>query len=77
MLATALRGSEGLGVDAILNIQGKVYDAIVQYLDIEGYPTGSNTDFNEANVSDLVLYTIGPILSGVRPYGERDRLYRL
>lgn len=43
-----------------------MYGDIVQYLDIEGYPTEGNSDFNEANVSDFVLYIIGPILSGFR-----------
>lgn len=54
-----------------------MFDAIVQYLEMEGYPTESNADFNETSVSDLVLYTIGPILSGVRRYtGRNIRLRR-
>lgn len=30
---------------------------------MEGYPTESNQYFKKANVNDLVLYTIGPILT--------------
>lgn len=44
----------------MLNIKVKVFDTIVKYLDTEGYPTETNADFNKTNVSDLVLYTIGP-----------------
>ncbi|RPB27122.1 hypothetical protein L211DRAFT_780111, partial [Terfezia boudieri ATCC MYA-4762] len=31
---------------------------IIEFLDIEGYPTEANPFFKEANISDLVLYTI-------------------
>lgn len=41
------------------NTKKKVYDRLVEYLEIEGYPT-------EANVTDLVLYIIGPIISDFR-----------
>jgi len=34
----------------------KVYEQILQYLAIEGYPTEANPDFREANVSDLVFF---------------------
>ena len=67
MLATAQQKFEGPGADTILNIKDKVYDAILQYLFIEGYP-GTSTDFNEANISDLVLFIISPILASVKRY---------
>jgi hypothetical protein len=35
----------------------KVYDRIVEYLHIEGYPTEVNTDFKEANTNNLVYAT--------------------
>ncbi|KAF8434035.1 hypothetical protein BGX38DRAFT_179554 [Terfezia claveryi] len=75
MLATAQQECVRPGADAILNIKEKVYDAIVQYLDIEGYPE-LNPDFNEANISDLVLYTIGPIISSVKRFTGRNILLR-
>ena len=40
-----------------------VYKAILQYLDLEGYPTETNPDYSEINVSDLVLYILDPIVS--------------
>ena len=41
-------------------IKEKVYDQIVQYLDIEGLLDESDPDFKEANVNDLVYGIIGP-----------------
>ncbi|KAF8428239.1 hypothetical protein EV426DRAFT_714443, partial [Tirmania nivea] len=58
-------------------IKEKVYDRIVEYLDIEGYPTEVNRYFKEANISSLVLYTIGPILNRVRKMGRNIRLTRV
>jgi len=53
-----------------------VYTRIIEYLDIEGYPTEGTLDFKVANISDLVLYTIGPILQHVRKMGRNIRLTR-
>ena len=47
-------------------IKERVYSHIVEYLDFEGYSTEANPYFKEVKVSDLVLYTIGPILSGFK-----------
>ncbi|RPA89457.1 hypothetical protein L873DRAFT_1889414 [Choiromyces venosus 120613-1] len=51
-----------IGEDAIKETKEKVYARIVEYLQFEGYPTEASPDFKEANVNDLVLYVIGPIL---------------
>ena len=40
----------------------RIYDNIVEYLVIEGYPTEGDPDFKEGNVNDLVYGIIGPIL---------------
>lgn len=40
-----------------------MYNGIVQYLTIEGYPMEGDPDFKESNISRLVYATIGPILS--------------
>jgi len=53
-----------------------VYTHILQYLNIKGYPTEANQYFKEENVSDLVLYTVGPILDAVRHMGRNIRLTR-
>ena len=77
ILATIQQECETPRADAISNVKEKVYDAILQYLDIEGYPSASNADFNEANISDLVLYIIGPIMSGAKSHtGRKIRLRR-
>ena len=41
----------------------QVFNAILLSLDLEGYPTETDPNFNEANVSDLVLYILGPFIS--------------
>ncbi|RPB23799.1 hypothetical protein L211DRAFT_838237, partial [Terfezia boudieri ATCC MYA-4762] len=51
-----------LGKDSISKIKKKVYDNLVGYLEIEGYPSEADPDFKEANISDLVLFAIYPIL---------------
>ena len=48
--------------DDVLGTKEKVYDQILQYLEIEGYPTEAETDFKEASINDLVFSTISPIL---------------
>lgn len=50
------------GPDAWLTTKMKVYDQIVQYLRVEGYPTETDPDFKEASINDLVYATISPIL---------------
>ncbi|KAF8424069.1 hypothetical protein EV426DRAFT_707822 [Tirmania nivea] len=49
--------------NAMTAIKEKVNDWIVEYLDIEGYPTEVSADSKEATNSDLV---IGPILAGFK-----------
>lgn len=62
-----------VGGGAILKTRQRVYDAIVDYLEVEGYPTEANPDFKE----DLVLYTIVPILTDFRRMiGRKIRLAR-
>ena len=57
MLANASHILEGTDT-----IKERVYDRILEYLEIEGYPTEASVNFKEANVSGLVLDIIGPIL---------------
>ncbi|KAF8534297.1 hypothetical protein BDD12DRAFT_896351 [Trichophaea hybrida] len=66
-------GSQAIPVDH----QREVYDLILDHLEIEGYPMESDPDFKEANVSDLVLHIISPILSDFRrKTGRRIALLR-
>lgn len=62
--------------DGIWKTKEKVYGDILQYLDTEGYPIDVDSDFNEANVSDLVLYIVGPILSSFKRKTGRDVFLR-
>ncbi|KAF8449873.1 hypothetical protein BGX38DRAFT_1186766 [Terfezia claveryi] len=58
-------------------IKEKVYERILEYLKFEGYPTEARVGYKEVKVSDLVLYTIGPILSEFRDrVGRKIRLER-
>jgi hypothetical protein len=62
MLANAKYNLEGLDKDTISNTKEKVYERIVEYLEVEGTPTEAKADFKEANVSDLVYSIISPII---------------
>ncbi|KAF8418620.1 hypothetical protein EV426DRAFT_618912 [Tirmania nivea] len=53
-------------------IKEKVYDRLVEYLDIEGYPTEASADFKEAKVSDLIYSTLAPILARFKHNTGRD-----
>ncbi|KAF8446895.1 hypothetical protein BGX38DRAFT_1191787 [Terfezia claveryi] len=58
-------------------IKEKVYERILEYLKFEGYPTEASVGYKEVKVSDLVLYTIGPILSEFTDrVGRKIRLER-
>jgi ribosome assembly protein YihI (activator of Der GTPase) len=61
VLANAKHNFEGLDKDMISSTKEKVYERIVEYLEIEGTPTQAKADFKEANVSDLVYSIISPI----------------
>ena len=66
-----------LSEEDVLKIKDKVYGDILQFLDIEGYPTEGSSEFTEANVSDLLVYIIGPILASFRRNtGRPVRLHR-
>lgn len=76
MLTETRVGIEGLGMDAVQKTKEKVYDLMLDHLEIEGYRTESDADFKEANVSDLVLHIITPILSDFRrKAAEGGRVY--
>ncbi|KAF8439592.1 hypothetical protein BDZ91DRAFT_755703 [Kalaharituber pfeilii] len=64
-------------MDKMKAMKEKVYERVLEYLDMEGYPTEASVGFKEANISDLVLYMIGPILSDFkRRMGRNIRLER-
>ena len=58
-------------------IKKRVYDGIVEHIEIEGYPTEADPDFKEANINDLVHIIIHAILSDFkRNTGQNIRLRR-
>ncbi|KAG0137009.1 hypothetical protein HOY82DRAFT_651127 [Tuber indicum] len=58
-----LEGKSGLlGPDAILKVKGQVYENLVGFLEVVGYPTDVNLNFNEVNINDMVGRTIYPVL---------------
>ncbi|RPB27443.1 hypothetical protein L211DRAFT_546903 [Terfezia boudieri ATCC MYA-4762] len=50
------------GDDSTMKTKEKVYEQIIQYLAIEGYPTEANPYFKESSISDLVYGIIGLII---------------
>ncbi|KAG0131727.1 hypothetical protein HOY82DRAFT_559295 [Tuber indicum] len=57
---------KGLLDDQLQQAKEKVFNNLVEFIEVEGYPTESDEDFKEANVNDLVLLTIFPILAAFR-----------
>ncbi|KAG0137885.1 hypothetical protein HOY82DRAFT_588833 [Tuber indicum] len=51
-----------LGPDTILEIRRTVYRGLVRYMNVLRYPSKANPDFKEANINDVVILTIYPIL---------------
>ncbi|RPB26527.1 hypothetical protein L211DRAFT_820888, partial [Terfezia boudieri ATCC MYA-4762] len=58
MLANAKYRIEEKHSEAILKTKEKVYDNVIDYLLIEGYPTEGDSDFKEANINHLVYTAI-------------------
>jgi len=50
------------GKACISKVREEIYDGLVGYIEIEGYPSEADPDLKEANINDLVLFTIYPIL---------------
>lgn len=67
---------EEIGTNTIKGIKEKVYARIIGYLQFEGYPSEASLDFKEANINDLVLYIIGPVLSDFKSETGRNILLR-
>jgi hypothetical protein len=77
MLKEAQGRIEGFGMDDIQKVKEKVYDRILDYLDSKGFPVEGGLDFKEANICDLVILIICPIISHFkRNTGRRIRLLR-
>ncbi|PUU76177.1 hypothetical protein B9Z19DRAFT_272754 [Tuber borchii] len=74
--ATTTLGDARIDKKTIDDLKEEVYYHILQYLNIEGYPTEASADYKEANVSDLVLYVIGPIIARMNEVGRKTRLSR-
>ncbi|RPA93666.1 hypothetical protein L873DRAFT_1511851 [Choiromyces venosus 120613-1] len=71
------RNLEGVDADVILKAKEEVYKQIIQYIKVEGYPRGDSTDFNKANLDDLVYSIISPILEDfMHKTGRKIRLER-
>ena len=71
MLANAQNSMEA---DAVKQTKERVYQRIVEYLDIEGYPTDSDTNFKAGNINDLVYATISPVLFDFKYTTGRDSI---
>jgi len=61
MLAGAGSTSKGLGETELEVVKEQVFNNIIGFIEIEGYPVDS-PDFKEANVNDLVFTILCPIL---------------
>ncbi|KAF8472484.1 hypothetical protein BDZ91DRAFT_790371 [Kalaharituber pfeilii] len=66
MLANAQYNREGLE-----EVKEKVYDRILEYIEIEGYPTEGVLDFKESNINHLIYSIISPIIRNFRTLTRR------
>ena len=63
--------------DDTLNTKQKVYERLLEHLEMEGYLGEEDPDFKEANINNLVLHAIGPILTdSKRKTGRNIQLMR-
>ncbi|RPA94610.1 hypothetical protein L873DRAFT_1814168 [Choiromyces venosus 120613-1] len=76
MLEEAKPVIKGLKNDQVKQTKEIVFENIVQFIEVEGYPTESDEDFKEANVNDLVLLIILPVFSIFRRETGRDLMLR-
>ena len=53
----------GKGLDITLKAKERIYDNLVDYLLVAGYPTEGDPDFKGGNVNDLVYGIIDPVLA--------------
>ncbi|PUU82936.1 hypothetical protein B9Z19DRAFT_1061476 [Tuber borchii] len=60
-----------LGEDVIGRLKEKIYNSLVDYLKVIGYPTEANSHYKEANINDLVVFTIYPILAAFKEETSR------
>ena len=73
MLANIKYRPGGKGLDIMLKTKERIYDNLVDYLVVEGYPTEGDSDFKEGNVNDLVYGIIGPVLASfIRITGRKS-----
>ncbi|KAG0634855.1 hypothetical protein HOY80DRAFT_1140366 [Tuber brumale] len=77
MLAEMELEIDGLGREEVWETKQKVYDRILEFVEMEGYPNESTEEFKEANVNDLVYAIITPIVTDFkRKTGRNLRLQR-
>jgi len=63
---------DGIREEIVEKTKQKVYDHLIEYIESEGYPIESDEDFKEANVNDLVIFIIAPILAAFRRETGRE-----
>ncbi|CUS10779.1 unnamed protein product [Tuber aestivum] len=66
MLAQVKSDIKGLQDDQLQQAKEEVFNNMVGFIEVEGYPTELDEDFKVANINDLVLLTIFPILLAFR-----------
>ncbi|KAG0133659.1 hypothetical protein HOY82DRAFT_538055 [Tuber indicum] len=62
-----------LGPVLISKAKEQVYGNLVRYLETEGYPGAAAPDFNVANINDVVLFTIYPLLYSFNFHQAQNR----
>jgi len=72
MLAQPRLGIKGLDKENMQRVKDKVYNNLLDFLLAEGYPSGSTEDFKEANVTDLTLLIVLPVITTLKRVTKRN-----
>ncbi|PUU73018.1 hypothetical protein B9Z19DRAFT_1136116 [Tuber borchii] len=75
MLADVKPEFKELGEEEVMGIKEQIFHYILGFIEIEGYPSEANDNFNKANVNDLVLLVLFPIVRASQ--GQTGRELRL
>ncbi|PUU73691.1 hypothetical protein B9Z19DRAFT_1111067 [Tuber borchii] len=76
MLADAKPEFKGLGEEQVEGTKKKIFNNIIDLINVEGYPSEANDDFNKANVNDLVAFILPIVTAFQRGTGRELRLQR-
>ncbi|KAG0136440.1 hypothetical protein HOY82DRAFT_624781, partial [Tuber indicum] len=65
--------STSLGPEMILKAKKIIYESLVRYIKVAGFPARADADLKEANINDVVAFTIYPILARFKQEAKQEQ----